>query len=169
MLLIAQVNLYDIERSAWIQSNGKRKADSVESNASSPATTTFSLKKKQKKTNATTATAADTSSVSSSMLVSQESEKSTSRLKKEQYCLILADEMLNGKVKEAVAEIKNTHLDEEQKADATVSRYTNFWQEEQQQQQVQQRENIHELFFGDKNDIRRLIEIEGKRYIIVLF
>lgn len=148
-----------MERSVLTQSGSKRKANSVDTannfTASSPASNTFTLKKKQKKSNASTA-AVNQSNVSTSMPVSQESEKSTSRLKKEQYCLVLADDILKGKVKETVTNITSTYLNEEQKADATVSRYTNFWQ------QQPQHENIHDLFFGEKNDVRRLIEIEGK-------
>jgi hypothetical protein len=95
------------------------------------------------------------------MPVSQESEKSTSKKKRGQYCLILADKMLDGKVKTAVDHIKSKFLNAEQIADPTVAKYINIWQE-QKQQQVQQIENIHDLFFGDKNDIYRLVEIESK-------
>lgn len=103
----------------------------------------------------------DVADVSNGMSVSQESERSTSRLKREQYCIMLADKLMNGRVIEAVTHIKNTCLNDDQKLDTTLSRYTNFFEEKQQQ--PLQHENIHNLFFGDKNDIRQLIEIEGKK------
>ncbi|KAI8088174.1 quinon protein alcohol dehydrogenase-like superfamily [Thamnidium elegans] len=148
--------LYDKEKIAWNRNNNKRKADNVDEPIISSTPSTFSLKKKQKKVNTTTSSSA----MSNSMHVSQESEKSTSRLKREQYCLILADKMLEGAVSKAVTHVKNTYLNEEQKLDNTLSRYTNFF--EDQLPQSLQHENIHDLFFGDKNDIRRLIEIEEK-------
>lgn len=153
--------LYDKEKIAWNRNNGKRKADTVDEPISSSAPSGFSLKKKQKKVNTTTGT----STVSNSMSVSQESEKSTSRLKREQYCLILANKMLEGAVSKAVTHVKNTYLNEEQKLDSTLSRYANFF--EDQQPQSLQHENIHDLFFGDKNDIRRLVELEGKHRFLL--
>ncbi|KAI8070529.1 quinon protein alcohol dehydrogenase-like superfamily [Gilbertella persicaria] len=139
-------NLYDKEK-AILSQNNKRKTEAV------PAANV----KKPKKL---VASNEETDPRLNSMLLSQESEKSTSRLRKEQYCLILADSLIEGKIKQAIHELKGKYLTEEQKKDATVSRYMDFLDEKQQSSTVH--ENIHELFYGDKNDIRRLIELEVK-------
>lgn len=157
-LYIAHTNLYDKEKTIWNRSNGKRKAPAIEGEVSDSAPATFTLKKKQKKQDTSNA-ATGVSNVSKGMTVSQESEKTTSRIKREQYCLILADKMLNGAVKKAVTHVKDTYLTEGQRLDPTLSRYANFFDE--QPAQLSQHENIHDLFFGDKDDIRRLVEIEG--------
>jgi hypothetical protein len=85
-------------------------------------------------------------------------------LKKKQFCLILADKIFDKDVCRQLRLIVKTHLTEEEKLDNTVARYINVFLTQKQQQQSQHT-NIHELFFGDKNDIRQLIEIEGKTLI----
>ncbi|KAI9339130.1 quinon protein alcohol dehydrogenase-like superfamily [Pilaira anomala] len=157
--LQSHTNLYDKEKSIWNRNNGKRKSPAIEGEGSNSAPATFTLKKKQKKQDTSNA-ALGVSNLSEGMTVSQESEKSTSRIKREQYCLILADKMLDGAVTKAVAHVKDTYLTEEQRLDPTLSRYANFFDD--QPAQLSQHENIHDLFFGDKDDIRRLVEIEAK-------
>jgi hypothetical protein len=168
----AHTTLYDKEK-AILKQNNKRKAEALESTAStasptdsttSSQSTTFSLKKKQKKAAAIKASD-EVVPGSWTMPLSQESEKSTSRLKKEQYCLLLADEILKGKVRRAVEHLRTELLTDEEKQDPTATRYLYFGVENSQPKQ-----NVHELFFGNKNDVRRLVELEGKKlsYISLL-
>lgn len=93
------------------------------------------------------------------MPVSKESERATSRLKREQQCMLLADKLMNGLVMQTLSEIIDTCLSDDQKLDNTLSRYIKFTNENPPQ--ASQHENIHNLFFGDKSDILNLIGIEG--------
>ncbi|KAI7892935.1 WD40-repeat-containing domain protein [Mucor mucedo] len=102
------------------------------------------------------------SRVSSVMPVSQESEKSTSRLKKDQQCMLLADKLTDGAVMKTMTEIVEKYLNDDQKLDNTLSRYIKFTKEDQPQ--ASQHQNIHNLFFGDKEDIYHLVEIEESSY-----
>lgn len=166
--LIVHSTLYDKEKAVLRQNNNqsKRKADALNAEAVSSAdsntssqSTTFSLKKKQKKT-ASIKTLEGTVPGSWTLPLSQESEKSTSRLKKEQYCLLFADEILNGKVRQAVERLRIERLTDEEKQDPTTTRYLDFWKEGDSS--PERKQNIHELLLGDKNDVRRLLELEGK-------
>jgi hypothetical protein len=161
---IAHTTLYDKERA--ILNQNKRKAEALEVTTASPAdsntssqSSSFSLKKKQKKA-ALIKISDETVPGSWAMTLSQESEKSTSRLKKEQYCLLLADDILNGKVRRAVENLRIEHLTDAEKHDPTAAKYLYF--SKGSDSNPQQKQNVHELFFGDKNDVRRLIELEGK-------
>lgn len=156
-----------IEYGTWNAGAKKRKADDVDSNGSDVSTpdkiTTFFLKKKPKKSDVEKATE-DMSTNSSFMPVAREADRVTSQLKKKQFCMILADKIFDGKVCKSIHQIIESHLTVEEKLDNTVARYINVFQNQQQDKKAQHN-NIHELFFGDKNDIRQLIEIEGKTYI----
>ncbi|KAI7904079.1 WD40-repeat-containing domain protein [Cokeromyces recurvatus] len=99
-----------------------------------------------------------------SMMLSLESEKAKSKVKKEQYCLVVANNLLNGKVKSVVQQLVTDSLTEEQRQDATVIRYTQFW-DELENRSAYQVENSHELLYGDKNDIQHLIELEENKQI----
>ncbi|KAI9483207.1 MAG: quinon protein alcohol dehydrogenase-like superfamily [Benjaminiella poitrasii] len=96
---------------------------------------------------------------SGGMMLSLESEKAKSKLKKEQYCLVIANNLLDGKVKSVIQQLVADSLTDEQQQDATVIRYTQFWNEVEDRS-AHQPENLHELLYGDKNDIQRLIELE---------
>lgn len=150
--------MYDKEKAGWKNNSNKRKHEPIAEATGSPTPATFSLKKKQKKDTHTKAELNAATGLNS-MPVSQESERMTSRLKREQHCMILADKVMNGHVMKTMLNIKNTYLNDDQKLDNTISRYTIFSKEDQLQ--ATQHENIHNLFFGDKNDIRNLIEFEG--------
>ncbi|KAI8645978.1 WD40-repeat-containing domain protein [Parasitella parasitica] len=98
-----------------------------------------------------------TNSLQCTLNVARASENSTSRIKREQYCMSLANKLLDGKVEKAVESIKSM-LSADQIQDAIVNRYLSLW--DNNNTQKEQRQNIHELLYGDKNDIRRLIELE---------
>lgn len=162
------MTLYDKEKNSWNRdNNNKRKLESVSETTDSPKpTTTFSLQKKIRKESSLNPESTDTARVSSVMPVSQESEKSTSRLKKDQQCMLLADKLTDGAVMKTMTEIVEKYLNDDQKLDNTLSRYIKFTKEDQPQ--ASQHQNIHNLFFGDKEDIYHLVEIEGwlKTYFI---
>lgn len=147
---------YHRERFALLQKKKKRKEAPFKNESASSATTNTSTPAKKK---------SKTSSESPGYIlnVAQNSENSTSRIKREQYCVILADKLLDGKVTEAIEAIKR-NLKEEQLKDATVDRYINFLGVDNTQKE--QHQNIHELLYGDKNDIRRLIELEGRVFFV---
>lgn len=155
----AEPTKYHRERFALVKNKKKRKEAPNKSLSSSTAdTATVSPAKKKAK--------ADTHLPESSMLhVAQASESSTSRLKREQYCLIVANNMLGGKVKEAAIKIKKS-LTQEQLQDAAVQKYLCVWDADSTQKETHY--NIHELLYGDKNDIRRLLELEGRLLVMAV-
>ncbi|KAI8387435.1 quinon protein alcohol dehydrogenase-like superfamily [Blakeslea trispora] len=159
--LPATRTLYDKERSKLNQTNAnnKRKADIVSPDNPGPPVDAEAAQKKSKKA---ANLAKETDRRCSSMMVAQESEKSTSRLRKEQYCLILANKLSEvNDMEKVIRELKETYLKDDQKSDPTVVRYVDFWNDRVSMKQLTpSHENIHELFYGDKNDIRRLIELE---------
>ena len=146
----------DVESGSWnVTPSRKRKIENNQDTpTNTPSPTTFSLKKKFKK-------AEDTSSEFDFMPVAQEAEKATSLLKRRQFCMRLADKILAGKVSETINDIKVNHLSPDQLMDATVVRYSDIFDETNTKAQSQH-VNTHDLFFGDKNDIRQLVEMEGR-------
>ncbi|KAG1108197.1 hypothetical protein G6F42_016077 [Rhizopus arrhizus] len=142
----AEPTKYHRERFALLKNKKKRK----EAPSASSSTTDAPIQTKKKSKVGT--------DLPKSMLdAAQASESSTSRLKREQYCLVVADKLLDGKVKKASNKIKQS-LTEEQLQDAAVQRYMNIWSTDSTQKE--QHQNIHGLLYGDKNDIRRLLELE---------
>lgn len=89
----------------------------------------------------------------------REAERATSQLEKKHYCLVLANRLLKGKVQAEIETMKKTLLSEEEQLDNLVIEYTNAFPDVQDNKKAPK---IHELFFGDKNDIRQLMEVEGK-------
>ncbi|KAL7321195.1 hypothetical protein PS15m_000991 [Mucor circinelloides] len=142
----AEPTKYHKERFALLKNKKKRK----EAPSASSSTTDAPIQAKKK-------SKVGTDLLKSMLDAAQASESSTSRLKREQYCLVVADKLLDGKVKEASNKIKQS-LTEEQLQDAAVQRYMNIWSTDTTQKE--QHQNIHELLYGDKNDIRRLLELE---------
>lgn len=126
--------------------SNKRKADDSDKRSD----TSKETKKKQK--------AVKKQCGSADMLVSQKSEQQIDRVQKERYCLQLANRLLSGKVEEAANYIKNTHLSEKHLQDTAVMKYIYGFTNDQQQQK--QSENIHDLLYGDANDIRQLVDLE---------
>ncbi|KAI8378119.1 hypothetical protein EDC96DRAFT_215674 [Choanephora cucurbitarum] len=152
-------NLYDKERNILnqIKPTNKRKVEASSSDPSAPLTSTGASQKKPKKESVK-----EKERCSNSMAAAQESERTTSRLRKEQYCLVLTN-MLFGEnnMEKIIMELNNTYLNDNQRKDPTVTRYVNFWKDiDTAKQSASYHENIHELLYGDKNDIRRLIELE---------
>ncbi|KAK4517382.1 uncharacterized protein ATC70_000717 [Mucor velutinosus] len=140
---------YHRERFALVKNKKKRKEVSSSSSSTTDMSTTPPAKKKTK---------AHTNLPRSMLNTAQASEASTSRLKREQCCLIVADKLLGGKVKEAVFKIKES-LTQEQLQNATVQKYLTVWDADDGTQK-EPHQNIHELLYGDKNDIRHLLDLE---------
>ncbi|GAN02571.1 conserved hypothetical protein [Mucor ambiguus] len=149
----AEPTKYHRERFSLVKNKKKRKEapNKTLSNLSSSTTDTLAIPPPKKRPKA------GTDLPKSLLHTTQCSEASTSRLKREQHCLLVADNLLSGKVKEAVNKIKES-LTQEQLQDATVQRYLAVWDVDSTQKEPHQ--NIHELLYGDKNDIRRLLELE---------
>ncbi|KAF1807462.1 WD40-repeat-containing domain protein [Mucor lusitanicus] len=149
----AEPTKYHRERFALVKNKKKRKEAPNKTLSALPSSSTDTsivspAKKKAK---------ADTDLPKPLLYAAQCSEASTSRLKREKYCLIVADNLLGGKVKEATNKIKES-LTQKQLQDTTVQKYLAIWDVESTQKEPHQ--NIHELLYGDKNDIRRLLELE---------
>ncbi|KAI8987233.1 WD40-repeat-containing domain protein [Mycotypha africana] len=94
--------------------------------------------------------------------VFNEAEKMTSKLRKAQYCLMFADSKLGNSVKKASEKLLKTYLTEEQRKDSVITKYGDFWSGTRFQTDSQRNfERIYELFFGNKNDIRQLINLDA--------
>ncbi|KAG0994605.1 hypothetical protein G6F28_005586 [Rhizopus arrhizus] len=89
------------------------------------------------------------------MIETQQSEKTTSQLKKGQKCLRIANVMFEGRIEAIINELKNKELTEEERCDPTVTRYMSIFNQDED-------DNIYAHLFGDKEDILRLVEIEEK-------
>ncbi|CEP17806.1 hypothetical protein [Parasitella parasitica] len=136
---------YHKERFA-LQNKRKRKEAALSASASTDGPTPARKKPK-----------APTNLSQCTLDVARASENSTSRIKREQFCMRLANKLLDGKVANALDTMKSM-LSSDQAQDATVDRYLSLWDSDNTRKQ--QRQNIHELLYGDKNDIRHLIDLE---------
>lgn len=132
----------------------KRKADDTTTSSNKT-----SSKKKSKKSEAEKV-AEDIPIDANCMLLSREAERNSSLLEKKRFFLVLADRLLDGKVQTEIETMKKTLLSEEEQMDSSVVGYTSVFTNAQDQPK---QPKIRELFFGDKNDVRQLMEIEGKR------
>lgn len=94
------------------------------------------------------------------MIETQQSEKTTSQLKKGQKCLRIANVMFEGRIEAIINELKNKELTEEERCDPTVTRYMSIFNQDED-------DNIYAHLFGDKEDILRLVEIEGEQMSII--
>jgi hypothetical protein len=83
--------------------------------------------------------------------VSASTENSTGRYKKEHFCMTIAKTILSEQDVETARNTLLSQISEAQREDPNVVKYAT----------IQAQESTYDLLFGDKNDMRRLIGIEG--------